>query len=35
VFGLFLAVLGCFGHIWADFVAFTIVESMPKLWLKS
>jgi hypothetical protein len=29
------AVLGGFGQIWADFPAFTVAESMPKLGLKS
>jgi hypothetical protein len=27
--------LGSFGQIWADFPAFTVAESMPKLGLKS
>jgi hypothetical protein len=26
---------GSFGQIWAEFVAFTVAESMPKLRLKS
>jgi hypothetical protein len=30
-----LAVLGSFVQIWADFLAFTVAESMPKLGLKS
>jgi hypothetical protein len=25
---------GTFGQFWADFVAFAVVQSMPKLWLK-
>jgi hypothetical protein len=29
------AVLGSFGQIWADFPAFIVAESMPKLGLKS
>jgi hypothetical protein len=35
IFGKILANLGSFGQIWADFPAFTVSESMPKLGLKS
>jgi hypothetical protein len=33
--GQILAVLGSFGQILAEFAAFTVAESMPKLGLKS
>jgi hypothetical protein len=35
IFGQILAILGNFGQIWADFVAFIVAESMPKFGLKS
>jgi hypothetical protein len=35
IFGQILANLGSFGQFWADFPAFTVAESMPKLELKS
>jgi hypothetical protein len=35
IFGQILANFGNFGRIWADFLAFTVAESMPKLGLKS
>jgi hypothetical protein len=34
VFGQILANFGSFGQIWAEFAAFTVAESMPKLGLK-
>jgi hypothetical protein len=34
-FGQILANFGSFGQIWADFQAFIVAESMPKLGLKS
>jgi hypothetical protein len=35
IFGQILALLGCFGLIWAKFVALRVAESMPKARLKS
>jgi hypothetical protein len=35
VFGQILANFGSFGQFWADFAAWTVVDSMPELWLKS
>jgi hypothetical protein len=35
IYGQILANFGSFGQFWADFLAFTVVESMPKLRLES
>jgi hypothetical protein len=35
IFGQILANFGSFGQFWAEFAAFTMAESMPKLGLKS
>jgi hypothetical protein len=35
IFGQILAVLGSFGQIWANFVAFIVAKNMPELGLKS
>jgi hypothetical protein len=34
IFGQILANFSSFGQFWADFPAFTVAESMPKLGLK-
>jgi hypothetical protein len=35
IFGQISANIGSFGQFWAEFAAFTVAESMPKLGLKS
>jgi hypothetical protein len=34
-FWQFWAVLDSFGQFWAEIAAFTVAESLPKVWLKS
>jgi hypothetical protein len=35
VFRQILAILGSFGQSWEEIAAFTVAESLPKVWLKS
>jgi hypothetical protein len=35
IFRQFLADFGSFGQFWAEIAAFTVAESLPKVWLKS
>jgi hypothetical protein len=35
VFGQIWADLGSFGQFWSEFVALTVAESLPEVWLKS